>query len=64
MLQRVKDISKLKIGGRKMNMPSLKKRDVETVLQQLQEMYECLCLFGQPCFPRDDQFHFESRLQM
>lgn len=40
MLQRVKDISKLKIGGRKMNMPSLKKRDVETVLQQLQEMYE------------------------
>ena len=47
-----------------MNMPSLKKRDVETVLQQLQEMYECRCLFPQLCFQRDDQFHFESQLQM
>ena len=47
-----------------MNMPSLKKRDVETVLQQLQEMYECVCLFAQPCSQRVDQFHFESRLQM
>lgn len=46
----MKDISKLKIGGRKMNMPSLKKRDVETVLEQLQEMYECGCLFAKPVF--------------
>ena len=38
VLQRVKDVSKMKFGGRKMMAPALKKKDVEYVIGQLQAL--------------------------
>jgi hypothetical protein len=38
VLERIKEVNKLKMGGKRMMMPVLKKKDVDYVLQQLQEL--------------------------